>query len=60
LLEDALTKYEDASPPTRKKMEPEIWNRIIGYRKSSKSLDPDEKARLDRKVASYSNALVKR
>jgi hypothetical protein len=59
-LEDALVKYEDASPLARKKMEPDIYNKIISWRKNSKSLDPDEKAGIDRKIAQYSNSLVKR
>jgi hypothetical protein len=60
LLEDALVKYEDASLLARKKMESDIYNKIIGYRKNSKSLDPDDKARIDKKIASYSNALVRK
>ena len=59
-LEDALVKYEDASPRERKSMESVIYNKIIEYRRTAKALDPETKSRIDRKVASYSNSLVKR
>lgn len=59
-LEDALVKYEDAPASSKKTMEKEIYNQIILYRKRSKSIDPDDKARIDRRIAQYSNALVKR
>jgi|SRR5450755_956491 hypothetical protein len=59
-LEDALVKYEDAPASSRKAMEKEIYNQIIRYRKNSKSIDPDDKARIDKRIAQYSNALVKK
>ena len=59
-LEDALVKYEDAPASSKKAMEKEIYNRIILYRKNAKSIDPDDKARLDKRIAQYSNSLVKK
>jgi hypothetical protein len=59
-LEDVLVRYEDAAPSSRRTMEKEIYNQIILYRKTSKLIDPDDKARIDRRIARYSNALVKK
>jgi hypothetical protein len=42
-------------------MEPEIYQRIIRFRsKLAKGMDDDERHALERRVASYSNSLVKR
>jgi hypothetical protein len=53
-------KYEDAPAADRQSMEKEIYNQIILYRKNSKSIDPDDKARIDKSIAQYSNSLVKK
>jgi len=57
-LEQALDGYNSASPADRKSLEPAIFQNIIAFRKSAKRMDADERARLERRIAGYNNALV--
>jgi hypothetical protein len=47
-LKTVLSKYSDA---------PDIYSRIISFRKQSKNMDPDERASVEKAVAEYSNAM---
>jgi hypothetical protein len=47
-LKTVLSKYSDA---------PDIYSKIISFRKQSKNLDPDERASVEKQIAKYSNAL---
>jgi hypothetical protein len=56
-----LDAYDAASPSRRKTLEPGICQEIIRFRsKLARGLDEDEKIALEKRVASYSNALVKK
>jgi hypothetical protein len=60
-LGQALDEYEVASPSKRKTLESGIYQQIIRFRsKLAKGMDEDERHALDRRVAAYSNSLVKR
>jgi hypothetical protein len=60
-LGQALDQYDAAPPATRKSMEPEIYQRIIRFRsKLAKGMDDDKRQVLERRIAAYSNSLVKR
>ena len=60
-LGQALDEYDAAPSATRKSMEPEIYQRIIRFRsKVAKNMDDDERQALERRIAAYSNSLVKR
>jgi hypothetical protein len=60
-LGGVLDEYDAASPSTRKSLEPEIYQQIIRFRsKQAKGMDEDERHALERRVAAYSNALVKK
>ena len=59
-LGQALDEYDTASPAKRKSLEPEIYQQIIRFRsKLAKGMDEDERHALERRVAAYSNSLVK-
>jgi hypothetical protein len=60
-LSQALDEYDTASPAKRKSLEPGIYQQIIRFRsKLAKGMDEDERHDLERRVAAYSNSLVKR
>jgi hypothetical protein len=60
-LSQALDEYDAASPARRKTLEPGIYQQIIRFRsKLAKGMDEDERHALERRVAAYSNSLVKR
>jgi hypothetical protein len=60
-LSQALDEYESAPPARRKSMEPGIYQQIIRFRsKLAKGMDEDERHALERRIAAYSNSLVKR
>ena len=60
-LSQALDEYDAASPSKRLSMEPGIYQQIIGFRSrlAKKMVDGDRQA-LERRIAAYSNSLVKR
>jgi len=54
-------RYNAAPPAKRKSLEPEIYQQIIRFRsKLAKGLDDEERPALERRIATYSNSLVKR
>jgi len=54
-------RYKAAPPAKRKSLEPEIYQQIIRFRsKLAKGLDDEERQALERRIATYSNSLVKR
>jgi hypothetical protein len=60
-LDQALDEYESAPSAKRKSMEPGIYQQIIRFRsKLAKNMDEDQRRALERRVAAYSNSLVKR
>jgi hypothetical protein len=60
-LGQVLDQYDAAPPAKRKSLEPEIYQQIIRFRsKLAKGLDEDERHDLERRIATYSNSLVKR
>jgi hypothetical protein len=60
-LSQALDEYESAPPAKRKSLEPDIYQQIIRFRsRLAKGMDEDERHALERRVAAYSNSLVKR
>jgi hypothetical protein len=60
-LSQALDAYDTASPSKRKTLEPGIYQQIIRFRsKLARGMDEDDRHALERRVAAYSNALVKR
>ena len=57
----SLLRYNAAPPAKRKSLEPEIYQQIIRFRsKLAKGLDDEERQALERRIATYSNSLVKR
>jgi hypothetical protein len=60
-LSQALDEYDAAPPARRKTLEPAIYQQIIWFRsKLAKGLDEDERHDLERRIAAYSNSLVRR
>jgi hypothetical protein len=60
-LGQALDEYDAAPPSKRKSMEPGIYQQIIRFRsKLAKGMDENERHHLERRIAAYSNSLVKR
>jgi hypothetical protein len=60
-LGQALDEYGAASPAKRKTLEAGIYQQIIQFRsKVAKGMDEDDRHDLERRVAAYSNSLVKR
>jgi hypothetical protein len=56
-----LDAYDAAPLSRRKTLEPGIYQEIIRFRsKLARGMDEDEKLALEKRVASYSNSLVKR
>jgi hypothetical protein len=47
-------------PEERKKMADEVFQGIIRFRKDSKQMDETERAKLEARIARYSNSLVER
>ena len=57
----SLLRYKAAPPAKRKSLEPEIYQQIIRFcSKLAKGLDDEERQVLERRIATYSNSLVKR
>jgi hypothetical protein len=60
-LSSALDEYDSAPPAKRKSMESGIFQQIIRFRSElAKGMNEDERHDLQRRVAAYSNSLVKR
>jgi hypothetical protein len=60
-LGQVLDQCDAAPPAKRKSLEPEIYQQIIRFcSKLAKGLDEDERHDLERRIATYSNSLVKR
>jgi hypothetical protein len=60
-LSQALDEYDAAPPQERKSLEPDIFQRIIAFRsRLAKDMDEDQRQDLERRIATYSNSLVKR
>jgi hypothetical protein len=60
-LGQVLDEYDAAPPSKRKALEPGIYQQIIRFRsRLTKGLDEDERHDLERRIAAYSNSLVKR
>jgi hypothetical protein len=60
-LGQALDEYDTAPLAKRKMMEPGIYQRIIRFRsKLAKGMEEEERHMLERRIAAYSNSLVKR
>jgi hypothetical protein len=56
-----LDEYDAAPPAKRKILESGIYQQIIRFRsKLAKNMDEDERHALERRIAAYSNSLVKR
>lgn len=58
VLESLINAHDVATPVGQKSLEKKIFQKIIDFRKQSKSMEPDEKSRMDKLIAKYSNSLV--
>jgi hypothetical protein len=60
-LSQVLDEYDAAPLAKRRGMEPEIYQQIIRFRsKQAKGMDEDERHALERRVAAYNKALLKK
>ncbi len=55
LFDDALDRYDGSMTAQN-----DIYQRILQFRKSAKSLAEDERTRLEKRIADYSNSQVKK
>lgn len=59
-LSNALDSYDKAGPTVKKKLEKQIFQKIIDYRRDAKAMDGSTKTEIDKRLAKYSNSLVKK
>src|SRR4029077_8293656 len=57
---DLLDRTEAATSEDRKQMADEVFQGIIRFRKESKQMDEAERAKIEARIARYSNSLVER
>lgn len=60
VLSHAIDEYDKAPPAARPKLEKQIFQKIIDYRKYSKAMTGEDKEEIDKKIAGYSNRLAKK
>lgn len=58
-LEKAIDSYDNEDPDKEKRQD-EIYQKIIEFRKAAKSMPEEERDRMNKKIAEYSNSLVKK
>lgn len=60
VLDKALQDYDKAPQSAKPKMEKQIFQKMIDYRRYAKGMDGSEREGMDKKIARYSNSLAKK